>query len=80
MNRYNVRLYSPPNYGVDDNLMPRDIEMVQRDELGEEVSFGDFQIFMLREDETAIYPQDGSGRPYPVEIRVDYNLADELDV
>ena len=80
MNRYNVRLYSPPNYGVDDNLMPRDIEMVQRDELGEEVSFGDFQIFMLRDDEPAIYPQDGSGRPYPVEIRVDYNLADELDV
>lgn len=75
MSRYNVRLYSPPNYGVDDNLMARDIEMIPIDELGEEVSFGDFQVFMLRDDEPSIYPPDA-----PVEIRVDYDLADEVDI
>ena len=75
MSRYNVRLYSPPNYGVDDNLMARDIEMIPIDELGEEVSFGDFQVFMLRDDEPSIYPPDA-----PVEIRVDYDLTDEVDI
>lgn len=74
MSRYNVRLYSPPNYGVDDNMMARDIEMIPIQELGEEVSFGDFQVFMLRDDETAIYPRDG-----PVEIRLDYDLRDEIE-
>ncbi len=79
MSRYNVRLHTPANYGVDDNMMPRDVEFIALDELGEEVSFGDFQIFMLRGDEPSIYPQDGNGRPYPVEIRLDYNLQDELE-
>jgi hypothetical protein len=79
MSRYNVRLHTPANYGVDDNMMPRGVEFIALDELGEEVSFGDFQVFMLRGDEPSIYPQDGNGRPYPVEIRLDYNLQDELE-
>jgi len=75
MSRYNVRLYSPPNYGVDDNMMPRDIELIPITELGKEVSFGDFQVFMLRDDEPSLYPPDA-----PVEIRVDYDLADESGI
>jgi len=79
MNRYNVRLHTPANYGVDDNLIPRDVEFISLDELGQEVSFGDFNVFMLRGDEPSIYPQEENGRPYPVEIRLDYNLQDELE-
>ena len=79
MSRYNVRLHSPANYGVDDNMMPRDVEFVALDEIGEEVSFGDFNVFMLRDEEPSIYPQDENSRPYPVEIRLDYDLQDELD-
>lgn len=79
MSRYNVRLHTPANYGVDDNLVPRDVEFIPLSEVGQEVSFGDFQVFMLRGDEPSIYPQDGNGRPYPIEIRLDYDLQDELD-
>ena len=69
-----MRLHTPANYGVDDNLVPRDVEFIPLSDVGQEVSFGDFQVFMLRGDEPSIYPPDS-----PVEIRLDYNLQDELD-
>lgn len=79
LNRYDVSLMTPANYGVDDNFIPDEVEFIGIDALGEETSLGDFQIFMLRDDEPAIYPSDSSGNPVPEVIVLDYNLADELD-
>lgn len=77
MSRYDVKLDTPANYGVDDNLIPEEVEFINIASLGPEVSIGDFQIFMLRDSPASVYPQDENGNPYPIEIRVDYNLADE---
>ena len=77
MSRYDVKLDTPANYGVDDNLIPEEVEFINIASLGPEVSIGDFQIFMLRDAPASVYPQDENGNPYPIEIRVDYNLADE---
>ena len=72
MSRYDVSLMTPANYGVDDNLIAEEIEFIDKASLGDEVSIGDFQIFMLRDDEPSIYPSDR-----PEEIRFDYDLSDE---
>jgi hypothetical protein len=72
MSRYDVSMKTPANYGVDDNLIAEEVEFVEKSALGPEVSIGDFQIFMLRDDETSTYPSDS-----PEEIRFDYDLSDE---
>ncbi len=69
-----MSLKTPVNYGVDDNFIPEEIEFIPIGSLGEVESLGDFQIFMLRDDEPSIYPEDA-----PEVIRVEYDLADELD-
>lgn len=74
LSRYDVSLKTPANYGVDDNFIPEEVEFIPIGSLGEVESLGDFQIFFLRDDEQSIYPEDA-----PEVIRVEYDLADELD-
>ena len=71
LQRYEAKMMSDVSTGVDDNLIFRPPVYLEKDELTEETSKGQFQVMFLNKDSAMQYP----AKPETIEVK--HNLNDE---